>query len=217
MDTMNIETLHQFSFEYLLKKNQYYVEKYNENMLMKFIYGNQTSNTEMRRRLLDGIQVFSNYFQKVVALRNVFSETPKFCEVTEEHLAEELGHNLALMKDRGNRDCAWDAVLDATSAWFTWKMFVLNDEEKTVLIHLVLETSANVFFRQAHKVMSHYGETNYFKIHSEADDKHEQMGKVLLKNLSQEKYARLLEVQKQGWDMLNAMCKRIAELAIGLS
>lgn len=212
---MNIETIHECSLEYILKKNQNYVEKYNENMLMGFIRGEQMSNSEMRKRLLDCIQVFSNYFQKVVMLRNVFSEVPRFCIVAQEHLAEEYGHDLALRKDRKHRPCVWDAILDATSAWFTWKMLVLDNEEKTVLIHLVLETSANVFFREAHKVVGQYGETDYFETHSEADEKHEKMGHVLLENLSPEKYARLLDVQKQGWDVLNAACRRIAEIAMG--
>jgi len=212
---MNIETFQPCSLKYILKKNQYYVEKYYENRLMQFICSEQMSNVELRKRLLDCIQVFSNYFQKTVMLRNVFSEAPRFCEGAQEHLDEEFGHNLALMKDRKNRPCVWDAILEATSAWFTWKMFVLDNEEKTVLIHLVLEASANIFFREAHKVMSRYGETDYFKIHSEADEKHEKMGHALLENLSPEKYARLLDVQKQGWDVLNAACRRIAEIAMG--
>jgi pyrroloquinoline quinone (PQQ) biosynthesis protein C len=60
--------------------------------------------------------------------------------------------------------------------------------------------------------MHAYGETNYFKIHSEADEKHELMGRELLKNLTSEKYQRLFAIQQQGWDMLNAVCDRIAKL-----
>lgn len=212
---MNSNVLQQFSLEYLLKKNQDFVEEYKKNPFMKPIYANQKMDLKIEEIFLDCIQVFSNYFQKVVMLRNVFSEIPRFCEGAQEHLDEEFGHNLALMKDRKNRPPVWDPILEATSAWFTWKMFVLDNEEKTVLIHLVLESSANVFFQQAHKVMSHYGKTDYFKTHAEADEKHEKMGRALLENLSPEKYARLLDVQKQGWDVLNAACRRIAEIAMG--
>lgn len=122
-------------------------------------------------------------------------------------------HNFSLDADRNYRPPAWDAILDATACWFTWKMFTLDQEAKTVLMHLVLETSANIFFQEAHKVMHSYGETDYFKIHSEADEKHEKMGRELLQNLSTEKYQQLLVVQSQGWDVLNAVCNRIAELS----
>ena len=93
-------------------------------------------------------------------------------------------------------------------------MFTLDNEEKTVLLHLVLEASANVFFQSAHQAMTAYKETDYFKKHADADEKHEKMGLELLLQLSSEKYRRLLEVQKQGWEMINVVCNRIAELAI---
>jgi len=114
-------------------------------------------------------------------LRSVFCENSRFLATAQKHLDEEFGHNLSLNTDRNHRPPVWDAILEATASWFTWKMFTLDQEEKTVLIHLVLETSANIFLQEAHKVMRQYGETNYFKLHAEADEKHEKMGRELLK------------------------------------
>lgn len=37
-------------------------------------------------------------------------------------------------------------------------------------MHLVLEASAQLFFKQAHQVMDQYHETQYFKIHHEVDE-----------------------------------------------
>lgn len=202
----------QSTFDLLLKRNHQFISKYKKSSLLRLITSEQMSKKTTRIRLLDCIQVFSNYFQKAVMLRHILCETPKFLLITQTHLNEEFNHNLSLMQDRQHKPPIWDPILDATASWFTWKMLTLNDEEKTVLIHLVLEASANVFFHMAHKVMQNYGETNYFEIHSELDERHEHMGFELLTNLPSEKYQRLFEIQKQGWSMLNAVCDRIAQI-----
>lgn len=203
----------QNTFQSLIKKNKQFAKDYMENnALMQVISSPSMKNQQTRKRLLDCIQVFSNYFQKVVLLRSVLNDDQKFFNVTQIHLEEEFGHNHSLMRDRNHMQPAWDPILEATSSWFTWKMFMYDNEERTVLVHLVLETSANIFFQEAHKIMRKYGETDYFKIHSDADEKHEKMGTMLLKNLPNLKYKRLLEIQSQGWDMLNAACNRIANL-----
>jgi hypothetical protein len=210
---MNKKTLKpKFTLDALLKRNQQYIKQYQKNSLMRLIASSQLAKKSARTRLLDCIQVFSNYFQKTVMLRHILCENKKFLAVTQVHLDEEFNHNVSLMRDRKNRPPVWDAILDATAAWFTWKILTLDEDEKTVLVHLVLEASANVFFHKAHKIMQQYGETDYFKIHSELDEEHEHMGKELLTSLSPEKYQRLFEIQQQGWDVLNAVCDRIAQL-----
>lgn len=206
---MNEITLNQ-----LLEKNKSYAEAYKTSSLMQLITSSSMEGKSYRMKLLDCIQVFSDYFQKVVMLRQVFCGNNKFLTVAQQHLEEEFLHNISLLKDRNNRPPIWDPILEATSSWFAWKMFTLDNEEKTLLVHLVLETSANIFFQAAHKVMQKYGETNYFKIHSEVDAEHEEMGFALLNNIHPQKYADLLEIQKQGWDMLNATCERIAALTL---
>lgn len=179
---------------------------------MRFITSDRMKKKTTRTKLLDYIQVFSDYFQKTVLLRHALCETSKFLPITQEHLSEEFNHNVSLMRDRKNKPPAWDPILNATASWFSWKMFTLGEEEKTLLVHLVLEASANIFFHAAHKVMHHYSETDYFKIHSELDEKHEQMGIKFLTGLLPEQYQRLIEVQHQGWDMINTVCDRIARL-----
>lgn len=117
------------------------------------------------------------------------------------------------MEDRNNREVVWDPVLEASSAWFAWKMLTLDNYEKTLLIHLVLEESANIFFVEANNVMLKYKETDYFAVHAEVDSHHSTMGISLLKDLTSLQYANLAIIQQQGWDMLNVVCKRIAELS----
>lgn len=198
----------------LLDNNTRFIHDYKNSLLMQVIHSDQMQKKSSRIRMLDGIQVFSDYFQKVVMLRNVFCDDLKFIKVSNDHLKEEFGHNLSLLKDRDERPAVWDSILESTSCWFAWKMFTLNNEEKTVLVHFVLESSANIFFHAANKVMMKYQETDYFKIHAELDEVHEEMGKELLQNISPNQVDRLLLIQKQGWDVLNTTCDRIAQLTL---
>jgi len=200
-------------FELLLKENKKFADSYRGSRLMCLVQSKQMENKESRERLLDAIQIFSDYFQKTIMLRSVLCEDRKFLSVVQAHLNEEFGHNLKLMKDRQYRAPAWHPVLEATAAWFSWKMFTLDNDEKTVLIHLVLEASANIFFSAAHNVMRDYGETDYFEVHADADAWHEQMGSELLDGLCAEKYVSLMTIQQQGWAMLNAACDQIAHLS----
>lgn len=202
----------QHSLKTLLNANKNFEKEYRNNTLMAFVTTEMMCERNVRVKLLDCIQVFSNYFQKVVMLRNCFCENPPIYQQTLEHLQEEFCHNVKLMADRGFRPPLWDSILEGTSSWFCWKMFNSSEEEKIVLVHLVLETSANIFFKEAHNVMHKYHETDYFYIHSEVDEKHEDMGREFLENLTTNQYQRLYEIQCQGWDMLNTICARIAFL-----
>ena len=207
---MNNKTKIKPSLKLLLERNEKFAKQYKQNALMKLINSKEITQKSKRIKLLDGIQVFSNYFQKAIMLRHILCDDSRFYSVTHDHLTEEFNHNVSLLKDRNHRPPVWDAILEATAAWFSWKMLTLGEEEKTVLVHLVLEASANIFFQAAHKVMMTYSETNYFEIHAKLDEEHEKMGRDLLKGLSSEKYKRLLEIQEQGWNMLNSVCERIA-------
>lgn len=198
----------------LLDNNKLFVNEYINNELMKLIRKDDMKEKNMRKRLLDCIQVFSDYFQKVVMLRYVFCDNAKFLSVAQLHLTEEYGHNISLKKDRNHRPSVWDPILESTSSWFAWKMFTLDEEEKTVLVHLVLEASAQLFFTRAHQIMEQYQETEYFKIHRDADEQHEQMGISLLKELTAEKYQQLQKILYQGWAILNVACNQIALLTL---
>lgn len=200
----------QHCIEYLLKINKEQTVKYKQNLLLNLMTTDILNHKENRDRLLSAIQTFSNYFQKAVQLRSVLTEDSAFYHVAQEHLKEEFLHNEKLLEDRHNKLPFFDPILEATSTWFAWKMLTLNDEERHLLVHLVLEASAAIFFREADAVMQHFKETDYFSIHNELDEEHEKLGIDLLYDLPPRKYERLLSVQKQGWAILNTACERIA-------
>lgn len=197
----------------LFEKNRKFVAKYQHSPLMQLIRSNKVHDSQVRTEILDCIQTFSNYFQKAVMLRYVTTEQTSAALVAARHLDEEFKHNEALAKDRDNRPPKWDPILEATSCWFAWKMLTLDNIEKTALMHLVLETSADIFFCAADKVMRRFDETNYFSLHADLDDQHAAMGEKLLLNLSEAEYQRLGELLDTGWTMLTMACNRIALLA----
>jgi hypothetical protein len=204
-----------FTLDALVTTNHQFTSDFAHNPLMHLIRSPLMDDTQKRIQLLDCIQVFSNYFQKTVMLRAILTDNKRYISVVQKHLLEEFGHDIALMHDRKERQPIWDPILEASACWFSWKMFSLDNPEKTVLVHLVLEASAHIFFIEAHKVMQKYAETNYFKLHADVDEHHETMGLDLLTDLRDIDYKRLLEVQQQGWDMLNTACARMAKLSGG--
>lgn len=199
----------------LLEKNKQFVDEYRSSALMCLISSSDIEKEDFRERMLDAIQTLSNYFQKIVLLRLVLTDHHHFSTLALEHLKEEFCHHEALMTERNYRVPLWDPILESTCSWFLWRMFNTNDEEKIVLIHLVLEASANAFFQHAYPVMRQYTQGNYFKEHAGADEKHEKMGEELLKGLSLAAYQRLSEIQYQAWSVMLAACNRIAELSLG--
>lgn len=201
------------TFELLISTNQQFANDYRSSGLLELIASEDMSNIQCRSRLLDLIQTLSNYFQRVMLLRSALADDAKFSAFALTHLKEEFCHHEQLLTERNHQPPAWDPILEATCSWFTWKMMTTNDEEKTVLIHLVFETSGSIFFQAAYQIMQQYYSTEYFKVHSAADEEHEKMGMELLKNLTPETYKRLLEIQNQGWQMMITACNRIATLA----
>jgi quercetin dioxygenase-like cupin family protein len=201
-------------YERLLDANQGYRSRYNDNDIFKFIQGEHVDNKQARGRLLDSILVWSNYFQRVVLARSAFTEDIQYSAIFKEHLDEEYDHNTSLAKDRGSELVeVWDPILDSTSSWFAWKMMTLDNMDKLVLVHLVLEAAATEWHRAAHPIMSKYRETNHFQTHDDVDHGHEDLGLDLLETIDEATLKRLLSVQKEGWDMMNAMCARMALLA----
>jgi quercetin dioxygenase-like cupin family protein len=198
----------------LLAENEALMAAHEQNPLFALVLGGDIATPAVRARLLDCIQIWSRHFQRLVMARLVFNSDPRFGALAREHFVEEYGHDTNLEKSRhGALQKVWDPVLEACAAWFPSKMLSLSDPEKTVLVHLVLEGGAKVFHRAAHPVMAKYDETDHFAVHDVADDGHLEMGVASLEGLDAATYARLRVVQREGWDMLNTLCARMAELA----
>jgi hypothetical protein len=200
----------------LLQRNDYFSEQFLQNPLMQLIVSEHMNDRLKRHRLLDVIQTFSDYFQKVVMLRSVLCENQRFISIAQAHLSKEFELNMQLMQDRQHRPRVWDPILESGSTWFAWKMLALDNEEKILLVHLVLETSTSIFFQAAHRVMQAYSETEYFTVHAIANDEQDHIGVELLGNLSTDRYQDMIELQQQGWRILNMVCERMADIILGV-
>ena len=198
--------------ENLYQQQALNLQRFENSDLLKLLSKKELEEKEMRDKVLNCIQVFANYFQKIVMLRNIFTNDSAFSVMARAHLNEELGHDDILIKERGNKNTFFDPILDSAMAWFCWKMMGLNDLEKTVLMHWVLESSAYCFFINAKKIFDNYDEMEYFKIHSEADEEHKNIDPALLNNLHSNEYDNLATVLAQGWAVMTAACNRIAEI-----
>lgn len=197
----------------LLQRNKQFVEDHKKNPMFELVTSGRLADERLRNRFFDCVQVWSNFFQKTILARSAFTEERHFALLFEKHLDEEYGHNTNLAAERGNAlQIVWDPILEATSNWFAWKMLTLDNTEKTVLVHLVLEVGSSAFSTVANPIVASFQETEYFAIHDEADDDHQEMGLELLVDLAPKSYDRLMKIQQEGWDMLNVLCARIAEL-----
>lgn len=199
--------------EDLYQQQEECLKKFKNSHLLKILSSIELDKKEIRDIILDCIQIFANYFQKIVMLRGAFTYSLVLSSMARMHLNDELGHDAILMKERNDRNPIFDPILDSSMAWFCWQMFGLNDLEKTILMHWVLESSAYCFFINAKTVFDRYDKMKYFEIHAEADEEHKNVAPAFLNNLRPAEYARLETVLVQGWAVMTTACNRIAELA----
>jgi quercetin dioxygenase-like cupin family protein len=196
----------------LLKINESFKRHLATNPLFSFLKKSTVNNEALRDEFLDYFQVWSDAFQRMVLVRSTFCENAKFRVIAEEHLAEEFGHNNKLASERKNLTNRWDAILSATANWFSWKVMSIDELERIVLVHLVVEASATVFYNEIPRYIGKSIDSCHFADHRKLDVEHELMGISLLEGLSPEQYVRLGTIQQEGWDMLYQLYQRIYEL-----
>lgn len=200
----------------LLSRNHQYCEEHRSNPIFGFVSSDGVADPERRQRFLDCVQVWSGYFQKALLCRSAFTDAPGYSALFRRHLDEEYGHDTGLARDLGPKaESVWDPVLEATASWFVVKMLSIDNLEKLVLIHLVLESAGSIFHEMAAPRMASFEKTDYFAHHSEADKAHADMPIEELEGQEQATYNRLMHIQRQGWDMLNTLCARMVEVANG--
>ncbi len=200
-------------FRTLIRRNAAYCEKFRESSLVSMLHHSSIKDKVKQRNLLDAIQLFSDHFQNTVMLKRAFCERSIYQKIAQQHLEEEFCHNFSLQKRRGFQPAPWDPIIDAVSAWFNWKMITLDEPGKAVVMHLVLEASAEIFFLKINKVMPSYNKDDYFNIHAECDEGHVEIGLSPLKNLSENTYYELFKIQEEAWCIMNTLCERFATLA----
>lgn len=194
------------SFTTLLDRNQLFSKKFAANPLFIFLNDKQNQTEKIREKFLCFFQVWSNSFQRMVLLRSALCYNADHQKIADQHLVEEFGHN----SDFISKDSLKDPILQAVSDWFPWKMISLNEEEKTVLVHLVIEASATIFYENIPSFIAKSSSCDkHFSVHQKLDEAHENLGNSLLERLDAQTYDRLFLVQKEGWEMIGQVFERI--------
>ena len=193
----------------LLHQNQLFSEKFAANPLFTFLKDKQNQTEKIREIFLSLFQVWSNSFQRMVLLRSALCYNVAHQEIADQHLQEEFGHN----SDFISKNSFKDPVLQAVSDWFTWKMLSLSEEEKIVLVHLVIEASATIFYENIPSFIAKSSFCDkHFAIHQKLDESHENLGNTLLERLDSQIYDRLFIIQREGWEMIGQVFERICVL-----
>lgn len=195
----------------LLSRNAERVEQYRSSMLMQLVQDATVCDGAVRETLLDCLQTWSDYFQLLLHLRFALTEDTDHKRVAREHLEEEMGHNDNLRAQRSrNTAHPWDAVMQSAMGWFKQAMLSGTDMERTLLMHLVLESSGEVFHASATSI---FGDMAHFREHGEDDGAHAEYGIGLLKKASPAQLDGLEQVLENGWNMMTVLCDRMAVLA----
>jgi hypothetical protein len=178
---------------------------------MKLLDSDSIKQKETQERLLEALNFWSDWFQRILAARVAIEEPKIFQEAAEEHFAEEIGHNKSLLNLRKNMPVLmWDPLLDASASWFYHKILTGTPEEKAILMHCVLESASYIFHTKAKETFS---DMPHFALHSDLDTGHAQMGFDLLKAVPDLDDHKLAITLDHGWRMFEHLCTRMAAYA----
>ncbi|WP_412708336.1 hypothetical protein [Candidatus Rickettsia kedanie] len=191
----------------LILDNAQYKEQFRKNKLFKI----KLDSTLRKNKFLKHFWICSDAFQKMVLARVVFSETKEFKQLAWEHLTDEFRHNIELSQNLENGEEVTDSIFEALGSWFTLKMMILGDSEQAVLVHLVIESCATIFYETLGSIFLNHKSVKHFKTHMHLDPEHEHMRIDLLKQININD-SSLLTMQKKGWDMIDALFTRLAEI-----
>ena len=211
MQTKVQVTTRESGVEHLLARNEVRIAAFSRGELVSLVNDPEPLDAAVRGRLLHCLQTWSDFFQRLLHLRAALTVDHDQQRVAVAHLAEELGHNDNLRQQRGGAHAACtDSILQAAMHWFKHAMMVGSDYERTLLMHLVLEASGEIFFKQASTV---FDDMPYFREHAEDDGDHAAYGIDLLRRAPAALMPELEQALEAGWDMMTLLCDRMAQLA----
>lgn len=196
----------------LLEDNKNYLEEFRTSKLLRLIDDPSLADHDVRERLLDCQQTWSDVFQDLLHLRVAMTMDPEHKHVALDHLVEELGHNNNLRNQRQSRhrpvtDPTFLSIMD----WFREQMLYRSDMVRTLLMHVVLEGSGEIWHRNAARA---FPDLPHFEDHGEDDGDHVTMGLDLLNRASLTEIEELREALAEGWKMITQLCDRIAFIAL---
>lgn len=202
------------SVDSLLKFNELYYHTFQQRPFFKIIATGLLNQDEKKRNaFFNYVQIFSDYFQTMMQTRQASCRDDKFYPVFLAHFMDELGHD-DLLRQRENINEKWDPILAAVCTWFVHQMQVLDNIEKAVVMHLVLEKTGDFYHSLANKNLSQHVKSDYYEVHAEHDEDHSSMILDLLPGYPDFVYQRLNKLLDESWRMMFTMVDRVYELVM---
>jgi|GEM_PF-17862 len=198
------------SIETLLARNEEKLSEWLKGPFFTMLRDGTLDDPSRRAVFLGCIQVVSDAFQQIMLGRQATCSDPRFAPVFFEHLREEIGHN-TLLAARPASVGVSDPILVATANWFAHRMFVADNADKAVLVHLILEAAGHHFHSFALSEIGEVGES-YYEVHAHHDEEHTEMGIELIRGLDSKTYSHLHGVLEHGWKMFEEMTVRITKV-----
>ncbi|GAA4103139.1 hypothetical protein GCM10022214_81660 [Actinomadura miaoliensis] len=154
--------------------------------------------------------MWSSHFQRMLYARQAVCVDPLLERDYEEHLGEEYGHDRMLRDAHGVTAEVDDPVLEAACTWFVAQMFQLDEAQKVVLVHMVVETSGRIFGEAAAGIHAPNAADDFFTLHAAADDDHSRIGRHRLAALPPSEFPRLRATCRRAWSQMDLIHERIA-------
>ncbi|NQZ02654.1 MAG: cupin domain-containing protein [Bdellovibrionales bacterium] len=196
----------------LVSSNLEYAKEFKGNPIFQFQSRDFLACPEKKQALLDCLQVMSDHFQRLMFARMAYCSRSEYRAVFLEHFLEELGHNTDLEAERGNSGARWNPILEASASWFLQKNQLLDDPSRVVMIQMVLEKGASLFYSHFAEVLSDGMQSEYILKHCDADEGHDSLGVDLLQGESDASHQRYQELLKESWSMLNLFLSEAARV-----
>jgi hypothetical protein len=194
----------------VLERNQARAQRALRESFFQLLSNGGLKTRERRARFRGALRIFSDAFQTFLFTRQAMCRDEAYSAPFMDHLVEELGHN-RLLDVSQERRILEDPLLRATATWFSHQMLLLDNVDKAV-VNLVLETAGYHFHSLAKPVFREDDNPRYFETHVEADEHHKDVSLTLLEGQHPSTYLRLEALVDDGWDMLESVLGRIAEL-----
>lgn len=201
-------------FQRLLQTNDKHAERFRLNPIFSQKIEKCLIRPDKVAILKDCLQVMSNSFQRLMFARMALYHDKRFKTMFLEHLLEELGHDTDLEKERNNKPLPFDPVLEASTSWFYAKNFQLDDSQRVVMIQMVLEKGAHIFYEHFTEVLGRENSSAHISLHSHADEDHDSLGVELLEDESPRKLRDMHELLSESWSMLELYLGRMSEIIL---
>ncbi len=197
----------------LTKNNQQHLGNFVHNALFKTFESGLLNSPRKLETFLSYFQVWSDCFQELLQTRVESNTRSPLHSLALQHLEQERGHNLQLRNARAARtEEKWDPLVAAYCAWFRDRMQKSSEVEQTVLMHIIIEASADIFYSRFACIKTNDQLRHHIRDHIHHDAEHYEMGVRALEQVTVADEDTLLRLQEQGWQVLGSLFARFAEL-----